>query len=220
MNLLDMTADVVRVSEQDRGAALDLLKEGYTDGIIDHVEFDRRVEVILLSSSTAGVEGAVGDLKKSPAVTPRKDTLGLAKSILAASAVGVVLFGAVGFGLSSMSAPSAADDPICISTGIMSDILECPAPTAEQNEIEQYVEIAESAAQQAGDLASGASNPTADQAALVAESAASQARQALLDGQAIMATSLGEEPTVEAFDEAMDMARASASEAVQGLNDA
>ncbi len=35
-----MTADEPRLSEQDRGAPLDQLKNAYMDGVLDHEELD------------------------------------------------------------------------------------------------------------------------------------------------------------------------------------
>lgn len=210
-----MTAGTPRLSEQDRGAVLDQLKDAYTDGVLDHDDLDRRMGVVLTATDGSQLDEVVKDLQNAPAVIPKDNSWRAAGLILAASAVGVVVYLGVVMGASNTS---PAED-MCSSTGMSSFELECPDQTSEQAEINQRFEVASDAALQASDLASmedldsGAAN-----AAEAAATAAAQARQAVRDGQAIMADALFEEPAVGAFDDAVAKARSAARDAVQALN--
>lgn len=219
MDLRHMTAGTARLSEQDRGAVLDQLKDAYTDGILDHDELDRRMGVVLSATDGSQLDEVVEDLHNAPAVIPKDKSWRTAGLILAASAVGVVVY--VGLVLGASSPPSPEGDT-CISTGISSVELECPAPTAEQAEIDQRADVASNAAAQAEELAAFENvGPNAEKAAEASEAAgaaAAQARQAVREGQAIMADALGEEPAFGAFDDALASARSAARDAVQALN--
>ncbi len=220
MDFRHVTTDGPRLSEQDRGAALDRLKDAYMDGVLDHDELDARMEVVLTSTDASQLEAVVGDLKNAPVMIPKDNSWRNAGVILAASAVGVLLYVGVVMGAATNSQP---EEGMCSSTGMSSYELECPDPTAEQAEIDQRAEVASDAAAQALELASmediGQNAQKAAEAAEVAGASAAQARQAVREGQAIMADALLDEPAAGAFDNAVAKARSAARDAVQALND-
>lgn len=126
------------------------------------------------------------------------------------------------FGIAA-AVPSAdpPDQGVCISTGLSSDEVDCPAPGKVQEEINQRAAVADSAAVQAHDLAVGApaGSPVAA-AAEAAEDAAGRSRQAVADDQAVMADAVGEKPSAGAFDQPAKDARKAARAAVRALQDA
>lgn len=224
MDFRHMAAGTPRLSEQDRGAALDQLRDAYTDGVFDHGELDRRMHVVLTATDGSELEGVLSDLSPAPAVIPKDNSWRVAVGVLAATAVvavGVLLYVGVSLGAST---PMSLEEDMCLSTGMSSFELECPDLTGEQAEIEQWSEMASDAASQSLEISFyediGPNAERASEAAEAAGAAAAQARQAVREGRAIMADALFEEPAVGAFDAAVAKARSAARDAVQALNEA
>lgn len=204
-------------TDQDREETISRLKDAYVAGALDHQDLDRLVDVALSTPNRRVLVATVGDLPGVAAPGARNGSASWRiRGAAVAAIAGVVLVAIAALGTSSEGPAQGT----CISTGLSSADVDCPAPTRAQELIEQRSAVADSAAAQAHDLADGAQegSPAAD-AAEAAEDAAGRARQAVAEAQAVMADSLGEEPSAGAFDQAAKDARKAARDAVQALHD-
>lgn len=211
------SANVVMAGPTDeaREATIGLLQDAYVRGSIDDDELGRGIHVALTTRDASALEALAGH-RDEPTVTSRSAGWWAIRG-LAASVVGAVL---VGFGVLVLNPAPPLEPSQCLSTGLSSETLECPAPSLQQAEIDRRVEIATSAADQAQELAEGAPAGSAQQVA--AEAAAQGARRAeaaAARSRMIVADSLGSQLPPDAFDTVLEEARAAVTAALKALND-
>lgn len=205
-----------RPSDDDREQAIDRLKQSYATGSIDHDELQRRIEVVLVSPTTAILAAAVADLHAPVLRQPQRDRAALAVVGLGTAA----LLSLLGVGaLATPSEPQALEYHYCESVG-MGVEGSCPELSDEQLQIRQQLGLASSAATAAMELLSYDDDEVVLDAANDAEEARVRAYEAEVGAQEIVANLGGQQVPEGALDEAIEDARSAADEAVKALQEA
>ena len=214
-----ITAETRRPTELDREQVIDRLKGAYVAESLGRDELERRVDLALTASDAVALAAAAGDLPDpSPAGVRHQAT---SWRRLGAVVAAVAVLGFLGAAAVDAGTDDTPDQGTCISTGLSSEDVACPAPTRMQKQINQRAEVADAAAAQAHELADGApAGSPVTAAANAAEDAAARSQQAVADAQTVMADAVGEKPAEGALDQPAKAAKRAATDAVQALHDA
>lgn len=205
----------LRVSHAERDACVDALQHGFEIGQLDQIELEDRVEAALSAKTTPDLQILLADLNTMK-LTGSRSAMPIGRRQVAMGLAAVVCLVA---GLAGVAAGSYDSNPpssgACITTGLISDA-DCPAPSAEQEQLMDDVQAAADAAAQAQTAADEAAkgSPARDWANK-AEDAATRAADAEREAQAIVATAPEGRPKTGALKGPAKTARAASRDAIQ-----
>lgn len=174
-----------QVTEADRDHCIDLLSDAYAHGHVDKAELEVRVERALSTQHSVELDELRAGLPTVGARVPPRQR-GKGDTLVAVGALVIAL------GISGVVAADLESEPVqqatSVATGLtLSDSVECPELSKQQEALTADAESAAAAAEQVAELSSTIGNTKLDQLSTKAEAAADRGRGAIAHAQLVVA---------------------------------